>query len=237
MEQVAGEVGRAARMASRAATAATHPAMHSANDPVSRSGSQQRVEPDQGHEQRGHEQRGHEQGGHEQGGERAFELARPDLRDPVVSAERQLLQAALQFPSLLDPVGVDSIPADSFSAPAHRAVRDAIRAAGGIEAASEPGQWTDRVSEAAALTVRPLVSELAVAPVPARVDAHTGLPERRYVDELLIRIQEVALIRQIGDAISAMRRVPPDDSAAGRALGIQLQVLQRELADLRSTLG
>jgi len=45
------------------------------------------------------------------------------------------------------------------------------------------------------------------------------------------------LTRQIGDAISAMRRVPPDDSAGGRELGIHLQILQRELATLRSTLG
>jgi hypothetical protein len=34
-----------------------------------------------------------------------------------------------------------------------------------------------------------------------------------------------------------MRRVPPDDTAAGRQLGIQLQILQRELASLRSKLG
>jgi DNA primase len=214
VEQVADEVGRATRLAARAPTAATR----SVNDQEPR----HEVEPDRGHEP---------------GDEHAFELARPDLRDPVVSAERQLLQAALQFPSLLDPVGFESIAPDSFSAPAHRAVRDAIRAAGGIEVAGEPGRWADRVSEAAALTVRPLVSELAVAPVPARFDKLTGLPERRYVDGLLIRIQEVALTRKIGDAISAMRRVPPDDTAAGRELGIQLQILQRELADLRSKLG
>jgi len=211
VEQVADEVGRATRLAARAPTAATG-SVTAPNE----------VEPDHGHEP---------------GDEHAFELARPDLRDPVVSAERQLLQAALQFPSLLDPVGFEAIAPDSFSAPAHRAVRDAIRAAGGIEAAGEPGRWADRVSEAAALTVRPLVSELAVAPVPARFDRLTGLPDRRYVDGLLIRIQEVALTRQIGDAISAMRRVPPEDTAAGRALGIQLQILQRELADLRSKLG
>ncbi len=210
VEQVATEVGRATRMAARASTAATHS--------VTDSGPPKEVEPDHGDEH-------------------AFELARPDLRDPLVSAERQLLQAALQFPSLLDPAGFESIAPDSFSAPAHRAVHDAIRAAGGIEAANGPGQWADRVSEAAALTVRPLVNELAVASVPARFDPLTGLPERRYVDGLLIRIQEVALTRQIGDAISAMRRVPPDDTATGRELGIQLQILQRELADLRSTLG
>jgi DNA primase len=218
VEQVADEVGRATRLAARASTSTTHAAAGSVNE----SEPQNEAEADEGHER---------------GEEHAFEMARPDLRDPVVSAERQLLQAALQFPSLLDPARFESIPPDSFSAPAHRAVRDAIRAAGGIEAASGPGRWADRVSEAAAQTVRPLVSELAVAPVPARFDQLTGLPDRRYVDGLLIRIQEVALTRQIGDAISAMRRVPPDDTAAGRELGVKLQILQRELANLRSKLG
>ena len=73
--------------------------------------------------------------------------------------------------------------------------------------------------------------------MPARLDQLTGLPDRRYVDGLLIRIQEVALTRQIGDAISEMRRVPPEEAATGRELGIQLQILQRELASLRSKLG
>ena len=221
VELVAGEVGRSTRIAARASTAATHSATHSATDSVPAT-SPGEVEPEHGQEQ---------------GDEHAFVLARPDLRDPVVSAERQLLQAVMQFPSLIDPAGFESISPDCFSAPAHRAVLDAIRVAGGIEAANGPGQWTDRVSEAAALTVRPLVSELAVAPVPARFDPQTGLPDRRYVDELVVRIQEVALNRQIGDAISAMRRVPPDDSAGSRELGIHLQILQRELATLRSTLG
>jgi len=238
VEQVANEVGRATRMAARATTAAPTATTASASTgPVTDSPARQ-VDSDPGREQ-GHERGdGHGNGlGNEEGHEHAFEMARPDLRDPVVSAERQLLQAALQFPSLIDPAGFEAIAPESFSAPAHRAVHDAIRAAGGIEAAGKPGHWVDRVSQAAALTVRPLVSELAVASVPARFDKTTGLPERRYVDGLLIRIQEVALTRQIGDAISAMRRVPPDETAASRALGVQLQDLQRELADLRAKLG
>jgi DNA primase len=236
VEQVASEVGRATRMAARAATAApaatasvTDSRAHAVDSEHSR---------DQGHEQ-GYEhggEQGPEQGDGqgEHGDEHAFEMPRPDLRDPVVSAERQLLQAALQFPSLIDPADFESIVPESFSAPAHRAVHDAIRAAGGIQAASQPGHWADRVSEAASLTVRPLVSELAVASVPARFDKTTGLPEPRYFEGLLIRMQEVPLIRQIGDAISAMRRVPPDDTDASRELGVHLQELQRELANLRS---
>jgi DNA primase len=232
VEQVANEVARATRFqasAARASSPGSGPGSgtgYGTGSGVGTSGTTL---------ERGNEP-GHEHGdGH--GDEPAFELARPDLRDPVVNAERQLLQAALQFPSLVDPAAFDSIAPSAFSAPAHRGVHDAIQAAGGIGAASRSGRWADRVSEAAAMTVRPLVSELAVAPVPAKVDLHTGLPDSRYVDELLVRIQEVVLTRQIGDAISAMRRVPPDDTAAGRELGIQLQILQRELANLRAKLG
>jgi DNA primase len=222
VEQVAHEVSRATRSPA--------PATREGGSGPGTERTDQRGECD------GDEQ-GPDQGG-DQGGEHAFELPRPDLRDPVVSAERQLLQAALQFPILVDPAGFEAITSQSFSAPAHRAVHDAIQAAGGLRAATDgQGRWADRVHEAAALTVRPLVSELAVAPVPARVDPLTGLPERRYADELLVRIREVALMAEIGNAISAMRRVPPDDTAAGRQLGIQLQVLQRELATLRSKLG
>jgi len=229
VEQVRDEVARAARVHARENRAGAG----------ARSGGYEHGR-EHGHEH-SHEMGNDEQGpppGEGRGDEHAFELARPDLRDPVVAAERQLLQAALQFPGLVDPAGFDSIAVGSFSAPAHRAVHDAIQAAGGVgSAGSGPGRWADRVSEAAAMTVRPLVSELAVAQVPARVDPLTGLPERRYVDELLVRIQEVALTRQIGDAISAMRRVPPEDTAAGRELGVRLQVMQRELATLRSKLG
>jgi DNA primase len=164
-------------------------------------------------------------------------MPRPDLRDPVVFAERQLLQAVLQFPSAVDQGLYDSIEPASFSAAAHRAVHDAVAAAGGLQAAAATAVWADKVAEAAAATVRPLVSELAVAPVPARVDPATGMPDARYVNELLIRVREVSLTRRIGDAMSALRRMDSGDPAAARALAVELQTLQRELATLRETLG
>jgi DNA primase len=164
-------------------------------------------------------------------------MPRPDLRDPVVFAERQLLKAVLQFPSAVDQELYDSIEPTSFSAAAHRAVHDAVAAAGGLPAAATTSVWADKVSEAAAATVRPLVSELAVAPLPARVDATTGMPDPRYVNELLVRVREVSLTRRIGDAMSALRRMDSGDPAAARALSTELQTLQRELATLRETLG
>ena len=61
-------------------------------------------------------------------------------------------------------------------------------------------------------------------------------PERRYTTALLVRVQEISLTRKIADAMSAMRRMAADphtDPAQSRALGSELQNLQRELASLR----
>ena len=134
-------------------------------------------------------------------------MPRPDLRDPVVFTERQLLQAVLQFPAAVDQAQYDAIEPASFSRPPTGRCIDAIAAAGGLPAAATTAVWADKVSEAAAATVRPLVSELAVAPVPARVDPTTGVPDQRYVNELLVRVREVSLTRRIGDAMSALRRM------------------------------
>ena len=163
-------------------------------------------------------------------------LPPPDLRDPVVFAERQLLQTVLQYPGSFSPADLDGIEPTAFTAPAHRAVFDGIRGAGGPQPGLSAKAWADRVTEAAPLSVRGLVAELAVAELPTRMDKATGLPERRYVDALLVRVQEVTLTRKIADAMSAMRRMaadPHSDPARARALSAELQDLQRELAQLR----
>lgn len=163
-------------------------------------------------------------------------LPAPDLRDPIVFAERQLLQTLLQYPDSFSPDDVDKVSADAFTAPAHRAVFDGVRGAGGPQRGLSVQAWADRVTQAAPLAVHGLVAELAVASLPTRFDKATGLPERRYIDALLTRVQEVSLTRRIADAMSAMRRMATDphtDPATARALSGELQELQRELATLR----
>ena len=162
-------------------------------------------------------------------------IPRPDLRDPVVAMERQLLQVVLQFPSLLDPAAIDGIVVDAFSAPAHRAVWDGVVGAGGIPRGSVVA-WTDAVVHAAPAAVHPLLAELAVAPLPVTIDRTTGLPSRRYATELVTRLREVGLTRQVADALGQLRRLDsaPDPDPSGRhELGVRLQALQRELAAIR----
>ena len=160
----------------------------------------------------------------------------PDLRDPVVFAERQLLQTLLQYPTSFEPADVDSVAPEAFTAPAHRAVFDGVRGAGGPQPSLSTQAWADRVAEAAPLAVRGLVAELAVAQLPTRFDKATGRPERRYIEALLARVSEVSLTRRIADAMSSMRRMAADphaDPARSRELSTELQDLQRELARLR----
>jgi DNA primase len=164
----------------------------------------------------------------------------PDRRDPVVLAERQLLQVLLQFPTVFKPDAIDLLKPDSFSAPAHRAVFDGIRIA---HAAGDRGNvraWTSAVTEAAPTPVAGLVSELAVDTLPTRMDPSTGLPTARYVDELFDRVRTIGLTRQIADAMSEMRRLDHAETPAPertRELGIRLQTLQRELAAIKAGMG
>jgi len=164
-------------------------------------------------------------------------IPRPDLRDPVVSMERQLLQVVLQFPSLLAPGAIAGIAVDAFSAPAHRAVWDGVIGAGGIPRSSVSA-WTDAVVQAAPAAVHPLLAELAVAPLPVTIDRTTGLPSRRYAAELVTRLREVGLTRQVADALGQLRRLdsaPDPDPRVRQELGVRLHGLQRELAAIRDT--
>ncbi len=160
----------------------------------------------------------------------------PDRRDPVVLAERQLLQVILQFPTVLRQGAVDLLTAESFSAPAHRAVFDGIRIAGDAAGRPTVASWVSAVTEAAPVAVASLVSELAVATLPARMDPSSGLPSARYVEELFDRVRTISLTRRVADLMSEMRRLDhaeTPDPGRSRELATELQDLQRQLARIK----
>jgi DNA primase len=163
------------------------------------------------------------------------ELPAPDLRDPVVRAERQLLQVALQYPTALAQDALESVPLDSLHAPAHQAVLHGIRAAGGLGAGavSGAGAWTGEVAQQTLPAAQPLVHELAVAPLPVTMEGSTGHPPARYVDSLLVRVLESGLSRRIGEALSALQRAEPGGPDS-RRLNEELTALHRERARLRA---
>jgi len=159
----------------------------------------------------------------------------PDLRDPLVAAERQLLQVVLQYPGTLDEQVVADLPTEGLRAPAHRAVLEGVRAGGGLATArtlSSQG-WAAAVSSATREEARPLVHEMAVAALPVTLETASGLPPRRYVDSLVTRVQEAGVAGRIADALSGLQRAEPG-SPEERALAEKLSVLYRERARLRA---
>jgi DNA primase len=144
-----------------------------------------------------------------------------DPRDPVARVEREALECLLQVPELLPLDDVDSLGETAFEVPAYRAVHHAIRAAGGIATAVRmtPAAWAESVREEAPDTVASLVTQFAVAPLPADTDERL----RRYAASVVLRVAEVEVTRQIGTLRSRVQRMDQSDPYLMQAL--------RELTD------
>lgn len=171
----------------------------------------------------------------DEGAARGPILPQPDLRDPVVAAERQLLQVSLQYPACLVADEVNALPVHGFRAPAHQAIWHGVREAGGVgEAAGmSAAAWTSAVAHHTPPLASPMVAELAVAGLPVRLDASTGEPPLRYVDSLVDRAVDASLGQRIEAAMSALQRSAADDPQS-RALSEELTGLHRERARLRA---
>ena len=164
-------------------------------------------------------------------------LPAPDLRDPVVRAERQLLQALVQYPQQLPPSAVDDLSTEAFTAPAHRAVFDGVRLASGTPARrGSTAAWVAAVGEAAPASVQGLVAELSVAPLPVRFDPSTGLPPQRYLGSLVAGVRDAHLGRLIADAMASLRRAENDPASGPERVHefrTTLQALEIERVRLR----
>ena len=139
----------------------------------------------------------------------------PDPRDPVARVEREALECLLQVPTLVPLDEAEGLTDEAFDVPAYRAVHQAIRAAGGIgHARTLSGTaWVEAVHEEATVAVAPLVTELAVTPLPADSDEALG----RYAASMVLRLAEVEVTRKVGMMRSRVQRLDGDDPAAGQA--------------------
>ncbi|HEX9063582.1 MAG TPA: DNA primase [Streptosporangiaceae bacterium] len=130
-----------------------------------------------------------------------------DASDPVINLERQALKLAVQRPALLGPA-FDGMGPDVFTAPAHRAVRELIGACGGVAAAGQVRAWVDRLLAAAPNdNARMFLTRLAVEPVEA--PGADGEPDAKFADGVLVRIEELAVSRQIMTVKSRLQRMNP----------------------------
>jgi DNA primase len=130
-----------------------------------------------------------------------------DPHDPVTNLERQALKLAIQRPALLGPA-FDGLGPDAFVAPAHRAVRELIAGCGGVASAAPAREWVEQLLAAAPNdNARMFLTRLAVEPVEAPgADAE---PDVRFADDVLTRIEELAVSRRIAVVKSRLQRMNP----------------------------
>ena len=160
-----------------------------------------------------------------------------DANDPVVNLERQALKLAIQRPALCGPV-FDMLQKDDFSVPVHGSVRELIAGAGGVAAAGTAREWAARLIDAAPNDrAREFVTRLAVEPVETpRAD---GEADARYAEEVLARVAELAVSRQISTLKSRLQRLNPTDGQNdyNRTFGDLVALEQRRKALLERASG
>jgi DNA primase len=134
-------------------------------------------------------------------------VARYDESDPVVNIERQALKLALQRPALCGPV-FDELSSATFTIPAHAAVRELIAACGGVTAVRSARDWAQQLRAAAPNdNARAFLTRLTVEPLEAPGSA--AEPDARYADEVLARVEALAVSREIATIKSRLQRLNP----------------------------
>jgi len=154
---------------------------------------------------------------------------RPDPRDPVAAMERQSLEVALQQPHVLDERHWQMFSQVHFVVPAYQAVHTAIRAVGSART-TDPVTWVEAVREEVPEPLRALVSELAVAMIPA-ADEDALM---RACRDILARLFELDITHQKADLLGQLQRMGADaDPATVQDLNRQLLSLEMQRRSLR----
>ena len=180
----------------------------------------------------------------------------PSVTDPVEQLEREALAVIIQFPAAAHRAGADELGADSFGQLTHRAVYEAVAAAGGtrevpglVQQAVAAGmgeqeaqrratqRWLQQVRDGAIGLVEAAITELAVAPLPLptirgrgmEVDA-AGLD--RYTKGVLSSLAVMGINRQLVEMRSRHRRMSPHDEGY-RELFAHIAALEQRRMRLR----
>jgi DNA primase len=148
-------------------------------------------------------------------------FTRPDPRDPIAAMERQALEVVIQEPGVLAGEAWERFTGAHFTVPAYAAVHLAVRATG-LGPSEDPVSWVEHIRQEVPEPLRPLVSELAVMPLPA------SNPEamQRYCRDILARLFELQITRVKADKMGQLQRL---DAAAHPE---EFQRLNRELMEL-----
>ncbi len=155
-------------------------------------------------------------------------FTRPDPRDPLARMEREALEVALQQPGTIEANQWVWFAEARFSVPVYAALHDAVVAAG--EAGPDTTAWVERVRREVPDLLRPLVSELAVTPLPAKdADALT-----MYCRDIMNRLAELRITQQKASLLGELQRMDPAvDPERYNQLQRELMALEMRRRELR----
>lgn len=155
-------------------------------------------------------------------GPRVFELK----NDPSTRLEREALMALIQFPEL---VGSD-LAADAVQSaildPNLATVRDAI----GANINELGGEtWLDRIQNDLPQDFKPLVTQLAVAPLPQKNEDQT----QTYCRGVVVSLIERDLVRRKSELVGRLQRTSVDQGEISREIQRELLELETKRRQLR----
>ncbi|OLL13573.1 DNA primase [Actinomyces oris] len=180
----------------------------------------------------------------------------PPVTDPVERIERVALSVIIQFPTTAHQAGADELGADSFGQLTHRAVYEAVAAAGGtgealglVQQAVAAGmgeqeaqrratlRWLQQVRDGAIGLVEAAITELAVAPLPLPTIRGRGTEVdasdlERYAKDALDSLAVMGINRRLAEMRSRQRRMSPQEEGY-RELFSQIAALEQRRMQIR----
>jgi DNA primase len=146
----------------------------------------------------------------------AFE--EPDLRDPTIRFERQLLEVLIQHPGEVDEEKFVELVSGDFLAKVHSLLASALAT---NLAHRKDQNWLEKLSEALESTLHQSLRAIAATALPAS----TADELKRYIDGVVISGSINLLTRQKLSLQAVLRQTEPTDAA-------KIAEVQRELMDI-----
>ncbi|MDK6274963.1 DNA primase [Pseudoglutamicibacter cumminsii] len=145
-----------------------------------------------------------------------------NLTDPATKIEWDALEVVIQNPHLIDADAWAQFFEAKFLTPAHAAIKDAIVVAATMQVST--AVWVETIREQVPEPLAALVSQMAVAPLPASNEEEL----RRYCKGIVNRLLAMQINRQKADYAAELQRVGSDDPERVEQLHRKLMELEMQ---------
>lgn len=168
------------------------------------------------------------------------------IDDQTFLREQQFLGVVIQTPASIDATLFSQLSANSFETPIFRQLFLAVTVAGGLSTAVQmtPKQWAQRLMESSGPGLTPVVSELAVMPLPMLISpprsstpAAGDMSEptketRAYATSLMLSLIDASFLRQIA-AVRQQMSMTADPQAQSQLLSVLVD-LQKQRKEMQA---